>query len=110
MKDVFEHVDDFADSGSAQRFYMNNRGRILRYLSGEQVHDEGDFDWYSEWEKWARRQWEQQQQQQQQQYGGFGGQRQQQQQQQQHYQRQQRSSRSQKTKQEFHWDFDVNDP
>jgi len=106
MDDVFDHVDDFVDSGTAQRYYQANRGRILRHLSGEQEHDEGDFDWYSEWEKWARKQWEQQQQQ----YGSFGGQQQQQQQQQQSYQRQQRSSRTQESKQEYHWDFDVNDP
>jgi len=105
MDDVFEHTDDFADSGTAERYFQANRGRILRHLGGEQGHEEGSFDWYSEWEQWARKQWERQQQSGQ--YHEY--QQRQQQQQQQSSQRQQRRDQKQ-TKQEFEFDFDVNDP
>lgn len=101
MEDVFDHSDDFTAGGTAERYFQANRDRIVRHLGGGQEHSEGSFDWYSEWEKWARRQWEQQQQQSHQ-YQEY----QQQQQQQQSYQQ----SRDYRTKQEFKWDFDVNDP
>jgi hypothetical protein len=97
-KDSFEQADtDFVDGGTARRFFVGNRGRILRHLSGQVEHEEGSFDWYQQWEEWARRQWEQQKQQQ-----GFDGQQQSSQQQ----------GRRQKTqpKQEFQWDFNPNDP
>lgn len=55
-----DHTDDFVDSGSAERFFQNNREQILRKLNNED-HVRGDFDWYDEWGKWARQQWDQQQ-------------------------------------------------
>lgn len=91
--------NDFEDlSGSAEQFFQQNRTRILRHLSGDnEEHQRGNFDWYTEWEQWARQQWEQQQQQ-----YGYGEQQQQQ---------QQRGSRYRQTKkQEYQWDFDPNDP
>jgi len=102
MEDRVKYGDDFVDSGSAQRYFRSNRGRILRYLSGEYEHEQGTYDWYQQWEEWARRQWEQQKQQQ-----GFY----QQQQQQTYQQQQQRQQRPrQKPKPDFQWDFDPNDP
>jgi transcription initiation factor TFIID subunit TAF12 len=101
-----DHIDDFVDSGSAKRYFDQNRARILGHLSGEQAHEQGNFDWYKEWEEWARQQWQQQQQQQQQQYG----QQQQQQQQQTYQQQQQQQTRRSKPQPEYQWDFDKNDP
>ena len=98
MEDVFDHTDDFTAGGTAERYFQANRDRILRHLGGGQEHSEGSFDWYSQWEKWARRQWEQQQQNYQ--YHDY----------QQHQQQQSYESRHSRTKQEFKWDFDVNDP
>jgi curved DNA-binding protein CbpA len=100
-----EHADDFVDNGSAKRFYEKNKESILRSLSGKAQHEEGQYDWYKEWEEWARRQ----QQQQQQAYGGYGqqyGYRQQQQQQQ--YQRQQQQAKKPPPK--YQWDFNPDDP
>lgn len=93
-----DHVDDFVDSGSAKRYFEQNRARILRHLSGEQSHEQGNFDWYKEWEEWARQQWQQQQQQQ---YGS-----------QQTYQKQQQRQQTKRSKpqQEYQWDFDKDDP
>jgi hypothetical protein len=85
---------DFFDDGSAERFFWGNRARILRHLSGEVKHDHGDFDWYSDWEKWARQQWEQQQQQGQQQQTD----------------QRQRVKYQQKSKPKYQWEFDQNDP
>lgn len=90
-------TDDFADSGTAQRFFQSNRDHILRNLSGKESHTRGDYDWYQEWEKWARQQWEQQSRQQ----TSSGRQYQQQQ--------QQRAFR-QEAKTEYQWDFDPSDP
>jgi hypothetical protein len=100
------HTDDFDDvRGTAKRYFETNKARILRTLGGENDHHRGDFDWYKEWEEWARRQYEQQAQQQ----GGYQRQQQQQQQQQQQTYNQQRKQRpAQKT--EYKWDFDPNDP
>jgi hypothetical protein len=99
-------ADDFVDNGSARRYFQQNKTQILRTLSGEHAHEQGEYDWYKEWEEWARRQWEQQQQQQQQQT--YGRQQQQQQQQQQTYGRTQQQQK--KSKPEYQWDFDPNDP
>lgn len=103
-------IDDFDDiRGNAKRYYDKNKARIIRELSGENEHQSGDYDWYKDWEEWARRQYDQQARQQgyssqqQQTYG-----RQQQQQQQQTYGRQQ--SKQAKKKPEYKWDFDPNDP
>jgi hypothetical protein len=103
MEDRFDHQDDFVDSGPAQRYYQANRQEILRHLSGENQHETGSFDWYKEWEEWARRVYSQQQQQQQQQSNYEYYQKQQQQQTQ--YPRQ-----KQKQKEDYQWDFNVNDP
>lgn len=93
-------ADDFEDYTQAgRRYFQQNRARILRHMSGESEHQQGDYDWYKEWEEWARQQFERQQQQ------GYYSQQQQQ---------QQRSSsgsrRRTKPKSEFQWDFDPNDP
>jgi hypothetical protein len=99
-------VDDFVDNGSARRYFQQNRTQILRTLSGEHAHEQGEYEWYKEWEEWARRQWEQSQQQQQ-----TSGRQQQKQQQQQTYGRQQQQQQQQKkSKAEYQWDFDPNDP
>lgn len=101
-----ERADDFVDNGSAKRYYMNNKDDILRQLSGEAAHQQGEYDWYKEWEEWARKQYAQQQQQQQaygQQYGYS-----QRQQQQQQYQRQQQQQK--KAPPKYKWDFNPNDP
>ena len=100
LHDKLEHIDDFTDTGTARRYFQANRERILRSFAGTSEHGEGSYDWYSEWEKWAKQQWEQQQQQ------GYT------QQQQQQQQRQQQQPRQQKTRPraEYVWDFDPNDP
>jgi hypothetical protein len=100
-----DHVDDFTDMGAAQRYFQANRDRILNRLGGQSERAEGTFDWYAEWEKWARQQWEQQQQQQQQQtsYGqqrtSYGQQ-----------QGQQRTQRQPPKGTDYKWDFDPTDP
>lgn len=95
MEDTFDHSDDFADSGAAQNYFRSNRGRILRHLSGESDREQGDFDWYKQWEAWARDQWQKQQQQ-----GGS----------QQGYQQQTHRKAKSKKQQEYVWDFDPSDP
>lgn len=109
MEDKYpERADDFVDNGSAKRYYMNNKDDILRHLSGEgAAHEQGEYDWYKEWEEWARRQYAQQQQQQ---YGGYqqyGGQRQQTYQRQ--YGQQQQQAKT-KSKPKYKWDFNPDDP
>ena len=91
--DKVDHINDFTDTGTARRYFQANRDRILRSLAGTSEHGEGSYDWYSEWEKWARQQWEQQQQQ------GYS-------------QQQTQKTRQQKTRPraEYVWDFDPNDP
>ncbi len=93
--------NDFEDlSGAAEKFFARNQARILRHLSGDsEGHQRGTYNWYTEWEQWARQQWEQQQRQQQQ--YGYG---------QQQSQQQQGSQYRQAKKQEYQWDFDPNDP
>jgi len=98
-------ASDFTDfSGRARDHFERNRESILRSLSGDASHEEGDFDWYSDWQAWAKQQWEQQarQQQQHQQYYN-------QNQKQEQQQRQQRRSPS-KPKDEFKWPFNPSDP
>jgi hypothetical protein len=49
--DSVRGMNDFEDlSGSAQNYFRRHRAHILRSLSGEFEHDEGDYDWYSEWQ------------------------------------------------------------
>lgn len=49
-KDV-KSRDDFDDvSGSAQAYFYRNKVEILRALSGEYDHGEGNFDWYADWQ------------------------------------------------------------
>jgi hypothetical protein len=98
MDDRFEHSNDFVDSGAAKRYFQANRGRVLSHLSGEHQHEKGEFEWYKEWEEWARRQWEQQQQQQTYQQGR------------EQTHQQQRTRPGQKAKPDYQWDFDPNDP
>ena len=44
-------MNDFNDiSGSARSHFQHNRNSILRSLSGDVNHEEGDFDWYSDWQ------------------------------------------------------------
>jgi DnaJ-domain-containing protein 1 len=98
------HVDDFIDAtGAAQRYFYRHRRRILASLSGEKQHTQGMYDWYKEWEEWARQMW-QQQQKQQQQYS--------EQQREQYTRTTSSSGRAQRTRAppEFQWDFDPNDP
>ena len=102
-----ERADDFVDNGSAKRYYQKNREEILRHLSGEAAHEEGENDWYKEWEEWARKQYERQQQAYGQQYG-YSQRQQQQQQQQQEYQRQQQKQK--KAPPKYKWDFNPDDP
>ena len=113
--------NSFLDNGSAKMYFTRNQERIVQSLSGEEgrYEEEDNKEWYNQWESWAREQWEksqreayraqeewQRQQQQQQQQGGNYKQYQQQQQQQ-----QQKQSKYQKTKKDdYKWDFDVNDP
>jgi hypothetical protein len=80
-------------------------------LSGEgAAHEEGEYDWYKEWEEWARRQYAQQQQQQQG-YGGqygYGSQQQQQEYQRQYQQQQQKKQKKPPPK--YKWEFNPDDP
>lgn len=103
-----ERADDFFDNGAAKRYFMNNKTEILRRLSGDADHEEGEYDFYKEWEEWARRQYAQQQQQQQQANGQQYGYGQRQQQQQQQYQRQQQQQK--KAPPKYKWDFNPDDP
>lgn len=98
LHDKVEHIDDFVDTGNARKYFQTNRERILRHFAGTSEHNEGTYDWYASWEKWARQQWEQQQQQQ-----GYA-----QQQQQQKARRPRQQAARPKT--DFVWDFDPNDP
>ena len=96
--------DDFDDyTGSGQRYFRQNRERILRHMTGPNDHHQGDYDWYKDWEAWARQQFEQQQRQQQYHHHH-------QQQQQQQQQQKSSSSRRTKSKPNYKWDFDPNDP
>jgi len=125
MAETYDRIRHFRDSGSAKMYFYRSKQQILRELSGEEgrQQEEQSYDWYKQWEEWARQQWEQaqreayrEQQKWQQQY---------QQQQYQHYQQDNRSDeyshqksqrRTQQTKhqqsekEEFIWDFDPNDP
>ncbi|KAL7580006.1 hypothetical protein ACA910_004996 [Epithemia clementina (nom. ined.)] len=95
----FDHNDDFVDSGVAQRFFQANRGRILRHFTGQEPeHESGDYDFYRDWEEWARRMFYQQQRQ-------NYSYRHEERQHQQRVHRQQAPPRS-----EYQWDFDPNDP
>jgi hypothetical protein len=89
-------MNDFTDTlGTAQSYFSQNRQQILRQLSGEtaHAHHEGTYDWYKDWQEWARKQWEQQQQRQE----PF-------------QQQQQTRTTRQKPKPDFVWGFDENDP
>ncbi|MGK3735967.1 MAG: hypothetical protein ACI8RD_001474 [Bacillariaceae sp.] len=45
------NMNDFTDySGTARAHFNKNKDEILRSLSGDAKHQEGDFDWYSDWE------------------------------------------------------------
>ena len=107
--------DDFFDNGSARQYFERNKQKILSRLSGEYEHTQGDFDWYTQWEEWARRQFEQQQRAQRQWYEDPGGGYQERQRSQRtQYQRKesasQRQQTQQKAKKDYKWDLDPNDP
>ena len=108
--------DSFRDNGSAKSYFVRNETIILRRLSDEEGrHHDLSYEWYKQWEAWAREQWEKaqreasraqeewQRQQQQQSQWQQSTQQQQQQQQQRHY-------KQAKKDDDFKWDFDVNDP
>jgi len=117
------HVDSFRDTGSAKAYFTRNQKRILSSLSGEEGRhaEQESYEWYKQWEQWAREQWEQAQReasraqeewqrQQQQQQGRTYKQYQQSTQQDQQRQQQQQRTYKQAKKDDFQWDFDVNDP
>lgn len=111
------HEDSFRDTGSAKRYFTINQKRILGSLRGEEgrKEEQESTQWYAQWEQWAREQWEQAQREasraqeewQRQQQGGTY---QQYQQQQQQTQQQRQTKYKQAKKDDYQWDFDVNDP
>jgi hypothetical protein len=111
--------DSFRDTGSAKTYFIRNETIILRRLSDVEGRQHGEsYEWYQQWEAWAREQWEKAQreasraqedwQRQQQQQGRSWNQYQQSSQQQE--QKQQRQYKQAKKDDDFKWDFDVNDP
>lgn len=130
MADHDDHIDDFYDaSGKARSYFQRNRIAILRYLSGEQEHDEGNYNWYQKWEEWAREQYEKQRQAAEEAQRAYerasGTEYQRQRQQQETYRRQQQQQQWQrerarttggarqqqaKKKTEYQWDFNPEDP
>ena len=119
MTDHDDHLDDFVDSsGSAKQYFQSHRAFILRYLSGQHAHDEGNYNWYQSWEEWARRQYAKQQEEAQRSYQDAykkeqrrRGQSTQQRHRQQGRQQEARQEKSGGAKKkEFVWDFDRNDP
>eukprot|EP00586_Coscinodiscus_wailesii_P003600 CAMPEP_0172489894 /NCGR_PEP_ID=MMETSP1066-20121228/20164_1 /TAXON_ID=671091 /ORGANISM="Coscinodiscus wailesii, Strain CCMP2513" /LENGTH=606 /DNA_ID=CAMNT_0013258085 /DNA_START=279 /DNA_END=2099 /DNA_ORIENTATION=+ len=110
-EDHFFIRNDFRDRrGSAKRYFERNRVRILKHLAGdEDIHtthdDTTSFDWYKQWEEWARRQWKQQQQ-----YENHQQKQQQYENQQQKQQQTKQKTYKQKTTKDYKWDFDPNDP
>merc|ERR1712238_312360 len=103
-KNKSQHMNDFTDrSGKARAHFYKHKEAILPSLSGDAKHEEGDFNWYADWQAWAQQQWEQQatqqqQQQQQQQHSYYNQEQQYQQQQQQQQQSQQQRQRSKSKK------------
>mmetsp|Transcript_13655 Transcript_13655/g.21105 ORF Transcript_13655/g.21105 Transcript_13655/m.21105 type:complete len:556 (-) Transcript_13655:31-1698(-) len=100
-------VDDFDDiHGTARRYFEKNKTKIIRKLSGENEHHRGEYEWYKEWEDWARKQYNEQ----------YGGQQDyhNQQQYEKYFQQQKGKAgsqqRSQQKEQGHKWDFDPNDP
>lgn len=97
------HVDDFDDiHGNARRYFQKNKEQILRSLGGENTHHEGEYEWFREWEDWARKQYNEQSNSQQtyQQY-------------EQYFQQGKGDASSRKKRQQEKgrkWDFDPNDP
>mmetsp|Transcript_37124 Transcript_37124/g.81396 ORF Transcript_37124/g.81396 Transcript_37124/m.81396 type:complete len:569 (-) Transcript_37124:98-1804(-) len=118
MEDYDDPVDDFSDRGGARSYFQKHRTAILRYLSGEHAHEEGTYNWYQQWEEWAKQQYEKQQQaaeEAQRAYERATGYQQQQQQQQ--WQRERarttggaRQQRKATKKKEYVWDFNPDDP
>lgn len=111
--------DSFRDTGSAKTYFIRNETIILRRLSDVEGRQHGEsYEWYQQWEAWAREQWEKAQreasraqedwQRQQQQQGRSWNQYQQSTQQQE--QKQQRQYKQAKKDDDCKWDFDVNDP
>lgn len=127
MADHDDHIDDFFDSsGTARAYFQRNRIAILRSLSGEQEHDEGNYNWYQKWEEWAREQYEKQRQaaeEAQRAYERASGTGYERRRQQETYRRQQQQWQRERTrtaggarqqqskkKTEYQWDFNPEDP
>lgn len=50
-------MEDFIDvGGEARDYFIRHRVEILNHLGGTHNHQEGGFDWYSDWQEWARKQ------------------------------------------------------
>ena len=114
------HEDSFRDTGSAKAYFIRNKKKILKSLSGEEGrHDDREGnEWYKQWEQYAREQWEQAQREASRAQQEWQQQQQSQQQQGRTYEQYQQSTQQQQQKQkykqakkdDFEWDFDVNDP
>ena len=127
------HEDSFKDDGAAKAYFVANEARILSSLGRMEGRRDDDNsgagegpEWYEQWEAWARQQWEKAQREasraheefmrQQQRRGRADnryeqtGQRQRQRQQQQQARQGQRQYKQAKKDDDYHWDFDVNDP
>eukprot|EP00536_Pseudo-nitzschia_multiseries_P005649 jgi/Psemu1/254695/estExt_Genewise1Plus.C_1080058 len=106
------NMNNFNDvTGRARKFFNQNKDSILRSLSGDAKHEEGDFDWYADWQAWAQQQWKQQHareeaQQQRQEQGYYNQQRHDYRQQQQQQQQQAKAKKND----EFKWPFNPDDP
>ena len=115
LKEEFYIENDFVDRSGAEAYFVRNKSNILFHLGGgarqDQQHQQGSYDWYNDWQEWARQQWEKQNareqqysnSQQQHQYGNSSRRQQQR-------QRTQRQQRQSPPKQDYKWDFDPNDP
>jgi DnaJ-domain-containing protein 1 len=118
MSDRWSHSNDFVDNGSAQRYFERNKLKILRHLSGNYDHAQGNYTWYSQWEEWARQNFQQQTQQQWYEYRQQRGQnewRQTKEQQGtsergQQQRRQQQQQKSSTTNKQYKWEFNPSDP
>lgn len=97
--------DDFVDyAGTAKSYFYRNKSRILNDLGGDAPeHEQGQYGWFEDWQEWSRKQWAQTRTQQQQQQQSYY-------QQQSKGQQQQRQTGGAGGRNEYHWDFDSNDP
>ncbi len=123
MAEAYDRIRHFQDSGLAKMYFNRSKQQILRELSGDEgrQQEQQSYDWYKQWEEWARQQWEQAQREAYREQQKWQQQYQKQQYQQQDsksddYSRQKSQKRKQQTtsqkseKEEFKWNFDPNDP